>query len=169
VLIPTLAIAAICMVLLFFVHKQGGDAWNVSMQGAGTVASLVPILVFALICSACMEVLIPEEWITHWLGREAGSRGILIGSFVGICMPPGGAVVLYGIVGALMKAGAGIGTLVALTTSYNLLAIHRMPFEISMLGWKFLALRVVCVIVLAPLAGFLAHVLVGSNAGKFFR
>ena len=75
-------------------------------------------------------------------------------------MPPGGAVVIYGLVAGLLKSGAGLGTLVALTTSYNLLAIHRLPFEVSMLGWKFLVLRVACVLLLALLAGFTAQGLV---------
>jgi hypothetical protein len=71
-------------------------------------------------------------------------------------VPPGGPIVVYAIVAGLVKSGAGLASMVAFVTAYNLLAVHRFPFELTMVGWKFLALRLASVIVLAPLAGFLA-------------
>ena len=44
-------------------------------------------------------------WLKGRLGAESGARGIFIGSFAGVLMPPGGAVVLYGLVGGLWKSG----------------------------------------------------------------
>ena len=168
VLIPTLIVALACAVLLFLLYGKGEDVWAVSKEGLTTVSKLFPILAFALIGAACLDKLVPGEWIAQWLGAESGVKGIFIGSFAGILMPPGGAVVIYGMVAGLWKSGAGLGTLVALTTSYNLLALHRLPFEVSMLGWKFLALRVISVILLAPLAGFVAHAIVAAY-GKGVR
>jgi hypothetical protein len=58
--------------------------------------------------------------------------------------------------------------MVAFVTAYNLLALHRFPFELTMVGWKFLALRTASVILLAPLAGFLAAGL-AALYGKHLR
>jgi uncharacterized membrane protein YraQ (UPF0718 family) len=168
VLIPTIIVAIFTFVLLFLVQHKGGDAWGAALNGLTTVGKLVPILLLALVAASCLEHIVPESFISKWLGSESGSKGIFIGSLAGICMPPGGAVVLYGIVAGLLKAGAGVGTVVALTTSYNLLALHRLPFEVSMLGWRFFALRAASVVVLAPLAGFLARALVQVGE-RFFR
>ena len=114
------------------------------------------MLAVALMMAEFMTVLLPQELIMKWLGPASGVKGIFIGTAIGIIMPPGGVVVLYGIVVGMLKAGAGAGAMVALITSYNLLALHRLPFEISFLGWRFALLRLAAVICFAPIAGLLA-------------
>jgi uncharacterized membrane protein YraQ (UPF0718 family) len=106
--------------------------------------------------------------VAKWLGKGSGAKGILIGSVAGMIVPPGGPIVVYAIAAGLIKSGASFATMVAFVTAYNLLALHRFPFELTMMGWKFLALRSVSVIVLAPLAGFLAAGLVALY-GKALR
>jgi len=76
--------------------------------------------------------------------------------------------VVYATVAGLIKSGAGFASMVAFVTAYNLLAVHRFPFELTMVGWKFLALRAASVLLLAPLAGFLAAGL-AAVFGKYVR
>ena len=156
-LIPTIVIGIVAAILVVLVHFKGGDAQTVVKQGTTSTLSIFPILLFALIAAATLDYLIPEDWIAKWIGGESGMKGIWIGTFAGALCPPGGVIVLYGIVGGLLKAGAGLGAMVALVTSYNLLALHRFPFEVSMMGWKFALLRVASVLLCAPIAGIVAH------------
>jgi len=155
-LIPTIAVALITLVLLALVHAKGGDASAAVQEGLASVAKMLPVLAFALVAASCLVYLVPAELVAKWVGKDSGARGILVGSVAGMIVPPGGPIVVYAIVAGLVKSGAGLASMVAFVTAYNLLAVHRFPFELTMVGWKFLALRLASVIVLAPLAGFLA-------------
>ncbi len=159
-LIPTIIVASITAVLLYFVHTKGGNIQAVATEGVGTLLKVLPVLAFALVAAGCLVYLVPAEMIVKWVGKDSGAKGIMIGSVAGMIAPPGGPIVVYAIAAGFMKAGAGFATIVSFVTAYNLLALHRIPFEITMVGWKFLVLRTLSVLILAPLAGFIAAGLV---------
>ena len=167
-LIPTIAIALITLALLALVHTKGGDSGGAVKEGLTTLATVLPVLAFALVAASCLVYLVPPEFVAKWVGKDTGARGILVGSIAGMIVPPGGPIVVYAIAAGLIKSGAGFASMVAFVTAYNLLALHRFPFELTMMGWKFLALRSVSVILLAPLAGFLALGL-AALYGKYLR
>ena len=167
-LIPTLIVGLITVVLLAVVHAKGGNSVAAATEGLTTLAKVLPVLAFALIAASCLVYLVPEEMVVKWLGKESGAKGIFIASAAGMIVPPGGPIVVYAIAAGLLKAGAGFATMVSFVTAYNILAIHRFPFELTMMGWKFVALRTASVIVLAPLAGFLAAGL-AALYGKHLR
>ena len=155
-LIPTLAVALITVILLTLVHVKGGDSLEAVQEGLASVGKILPVLAFALIAAGCLVYLVPAELVAKWVGKESGVKGIFVGSVAGMIVPPGGPIVVYAIAAGLIKSGAGFASMVAFVTAYNLLAVHRFPFELTMVGWKFVALRAASVILLAPLAGFLA-------------
>ena len=167
-LIPTLIVGLITVALLAVVHSKGGNSVAAATEGLTTLAKVLPVLAFALIAASCLVYLVPEELVVKWVGKESGAKGIFIASVAGMIVPPGGPIVVYAIAAGLLKAGAGFATMVAFVTAYNLLAIHRFPFELTMVGWKFLALRSLSVLLLAPLAGFLAAG-VAALYGKYLR
>ena len=155
-LIPTIAIALITMALLALVYQKGGDSAAAVQEGLTTLAKVLPVLAFALIAASCLVYLVPPEFVAKWVGKDSGFKGIMVGSIAGMIVPPGGPIVVYAIAGGLIKSGAGFASIVSFVTAYNLLALHRFPFELTMMGWKFLALRTLSVILLAPLAGLAA-------------
>ncbi len=167
-LIPTIAVGLITVVLLAMVHAKGGNSGGAAYEGLTTLAMMLPVLAFALVAASCLVYLVPAELVAKWVGKESGAKGIFIGSVAGMIVPPGGPVVVYAIAAGLIKSGAGFASMVAFVTAYNLLAVHRFPFELTMVGWKFLALRSASVILLAPLAGFLAAGL-AAVFGKYVR
>ena len=167
-LIPTLIVALITTALLASVHFKGGDAGGAVQEGVTTLAKVLPVLAFALVAASCLVYLVPPEFVAKWVGKDSGAKGIFIGSVAGMIVPPGGPIVVYAIAAGLIKSGASLATMVAFVTAYNLLALHRFPFEMTMVGWKFLALRSASVLLLAPLAGFLALGL-ASLYGKYLR
>ncbi|MEA2080064.1 MAG: permease [Pseudomonadota bacterium] len=167
-LIPTLVVALITIVLLALVHVKGGDSGGAVHEGLTSLVKVLPVLAFALVAASCLVYLVPAEVVAKWVGKDSGAKGIFIGSVAGMIVPPGGPIVVYAIAAGLIKSGASFATMVAFVTAYNLLALHRFPFEMTMMGWKFLALRSASVILLAPLAGFLAAGLVALY-GKSLR
>ena len=63
------------------------------------------------------------------------------------------------VVAGLLKAGAGVGTMVAFLTAWSLLAFARLPMEVGILGWRFTLVRLACTFLFAPVAGLIGHAL----------
>ena len=156
-IIPTIIMGVIAIVLLFIGYQKGGGEHILGLKTAGNLLiQIVPLLVFAFIVAGMVQILVPIEMISKWVGAESGFRGILIGTAVGGLMP-GGPYVSLPIAAGLLRAGAGIGTMVALITAWSLLAFSRMPLEIGILGWKFTLIRLACVFFFPPIAGLIAN------------
>ncbi|MGD8777513.1 MAG: permease [Ignavibacteria bacterium] len=156
-LIPTI-IMGIAAVILFVVAYNKKDvepliglkfAWQTTIE-------ILPMLIFAFIIAGMIQVLIPKEVISKFIGEEAGIKGVLIGAIAG-GLTPGGPYVSLPIAGGLMKAGAGIGTLVAFITGWSVWSLGRLPMEVGIMGWKVTLIRIVSTIVFPLLAGYFAH------------
>jgi uncharacterized membrane protein YraQ (UPF0718 family) len=158
-LIPTIILGVIAAVLLFIGFRNGQE-----QHIAGTKAALVmlievlPMLLFAFIIAAMVQLLLPQELINKWVGSESGMRGILLGSLAG-GFTPGGPFVSLPVAVGLIRSGAGVGTMVAFLTSWALIAISRLPMEIGILGWRLSLIRLGCTFFFAPIAGLLAQLL----------
>ena len=92
------------------------------------------------------------------MGAESGLRGILIGSIAG-GLAPGGPYVSLPVVAGLLRAGAGVGTMVAFLSAWSLWAVARLPMEVGILGWKFTLIRLASTFFFPPVAGFIAQTL----------
>jgi uncharacterized membrane protein YraQ (UPF0718 family) len=161
-LIPTIIMGVIAVALLYIAYQRGSGEHVVGLKSAGNLLlQILPLLIFAFIVAGMIRVLIPQELISKWVGAESGFRGILIGSVLGGIMP-GGPYVSMPIIAGLLRTGAGIGTMVALITSWSLIAIARLPMEIGILGWKFALIRLACVFFFPPIAGLIANQLFSS-------
>lgn len=156
-LIPTVIMGVIAIVLLIIVYQRGGGEHILGLKLAGNLLlQIIPILIFAFIIAGMIQVLVPSEMISRWVGVESGFRGILIGTVVGGFIP-GGPYVSLPIAAGLLRTGAGIGTMVALITAWSLLAFSRLPIEIGLMGWKFTLIRLACVFFFPPIAGLIAN------------
>src|SRR3989338_535630 len=155
--IPTVIMAILAFILIFTGFHKGQNI-NVLKSSLKLTLEILPLLVFAFIVAGMVQVLIPQEVITKWVGRESGMRGILIGTLAGGLFP-GGPYVSFPVVAGLLRAGASIGTLVAFITGWSLLSISRLPMDIGILGWKLALIRIACTFFFPPVAGWLAQAL----------
>jgi uncharacterized membrane protein YraQ (UPF0718 family) len=147
----------IAVVLLYIGYQRGGGEHIVGLKSAGTLLwQILPLLIFAFIVGSMIQILVPNEIISRWVGAESGFRGLLIGSAIGGFMP-GGPFVSMPIVAGLLRTGASIGTMVSLMTAWSLIAVARLPLEVGILGWKFAMVRLACVFFFPPIAGFIAN------------
>ncbi len=163
-LIPTIVMGVLAAVLLYIGYQRGGGEHILGLKSAGTLLlQIVPLLIFAFIMAGMIQILVPHEIISKWVGGESGFRGILIGSAIGGVMP-GGPYVSLPIVAGMLRTGAGVGTMVALLTAWSLIAVGRLPMEVGLLGWKFTMIRLACVFFFPPIAGIIANkVFSGAN------
>jgi uncharacterized membrane protein YraQ (UPF0718 family) len=106
-----------------------------------------------------VSVLISPETIAQWLGREAGLRGLLVGTVAG-ALTPAGPFIAFPLLAVLLKGGASVGAVTAYLTAWALLGVHRVvALEIPILGWRFALVRYVASLAIPVVTGSLAQVL----------
>lgn len=158
-LVPTIIMAVIATVLLVIGYQKGVGEHILGLKSAGNLLiQIIPLLIFAFIVAGMIQVLVPTEMISKWVGTESGLRGILIGTVVGGFMP-GGPFISLPIAAGLLRVGASTGTMVALLTGWSLLAFTRLPLEIGIMGWQFTLIRLACTFFFPPIAGLIANAL----------
>ncbi|NQT79432.1 MAG: permease [Candidatus Aminicenantes bacterium] len=156
-LIPTIIMAMLAIILLFIGYTKGEGQHIIGLKSALKMTTqILPLLIFAFILAGMAQVLLPQELMSKWIGEASGMRGILIGALAG-GITPGGPYVSLPLAAGFLRAGAGLGTMVAFITAWSLWAVSRLPMEIGILGWKFTFVRLACTFIFPPIAGFLAQ------------
>jgi uncharacterized membrane protein YraQ (UPF0718 family) len=154
--------AGFALLLLALAYSKGGDAYVIGLKaGWKLMYQTAPLLVFAFLIAGLVPALLPPAIIQKWVGAESGFRGILVGSLAG-GLSPGGPYVSLPLAVGLVRAGAGVGVMVAYLTGWSLIAVARIPMEIGILGWRFTLIRLACTILFAPIAGLLANMFFGK-------
>jgi uncharacterized membrane protein YraQ (UPF0718 family) len=157
----------VAITLAILAWSKGGSSLTLVgiINGLQTFISVIPLLIAAFLIAGLTQVLIPAHVIERWLGSGSGWRGLLVASLAGGLIP-GGPYVYYPIAGGLLKAGAGIGVLVAFISAKNLWSISRLPFEFALLGPQLTLIRYALTFIIPPLLGALAETLFGRHAGR---
>jgi len=119
---------------------------------------LIQLIITATLIAGLTQAVIPKEIIANLLGKEAGLKGIALGSFIGSVVP-GGPYVVFPLLGGLHRAGAGVGTVIAFVTAWSLLSLARIPMEIPFLGAKIVALRLALSLILPIVLGVLGQII----------
>jgi uncharacterized membrane protein YraQ (UPF0718 family) len=155
-LIPTIIMGALALALILIAYYRGDGEHILGLKfGGAMLIQVLPLLLLAMIVAGMVQVLIPHELISKWIGAESGIRGLLIGTVMG-GITPGGPIVSMPIAAGLLRTGASLGTMVAFVTSWSLIAASRLPLEIGVMGWKFALIRLACTFFFPPIAGLLA-------------
>ncbi len=158
-LVPTIIMGVLAIALLAAGFYKGEGQHVEGLKSAGQMTfEILPLLIFAFIIAGMVQVLIPHEVLARWVGEESGWRGIFIGTVAG-GLSPGGPYVSLPIAAGFLRAGAGVGVMVAYLTGWSLWAVSRLPMEVGILGWKFTLIRLVSTFFFPPIAGFIAQAL----------
>lgn len=156
-LIPTLIMGLLALILLGIGYYRGEGQHMKGVESAlKTTMQILPLLLFSFLVAGMIQVLLPPELVSKWIGREAGLRGIFIGTVAGI-LTPGGPYVSLPVAAGFLRAGAGIGTLVAFLTGWALWSLSRIPMQVGLLGWKFTMIHIASTFFFPPLAGLIAQ------------
>jgi len=151
---------AIALLLIGYYRGQGQHIVGVKSALNMTV-EILPLLVFAFVVAGMVQVLLPRELLSKWVGVESGMRGIIIGAVAG-GLSPGGPFVNLPLAAALLRSGASVGTMVAFLTGWSLWAVSRLPMEVGILGWKFTLIRIASTCFFPPIAGLVAQSFFGG-------
>ncbi|MBO8168678.1 MAG: permease [Thermoanaerobacteraceae bacterium] len=150
----------IVMALILFIiayRRRDGSHLKAVDTGRKMLVNLLPLLLFAFVVSGMLQVAVPAQLIQNWLGEGAGFKGILIGG-AGGALIPGGPYVSFPIIASIFQAGAGLGTAVAFVTGWAMLGIGQLPFELAIMGPRFMFVRLSLVFLTPFIAGWLAAI-----------
>jgi uncharacterized membrane protein YraQ (UPF0718 family) len=152
-----LAVVAVVLAVVAYLRDPGLPLLGVK-NGASMLWFIIPRLVPAIIIAGLLQVLVPQETVQRYFGRESGLRALAIASLAGV-VTPGGPMVSVPFMVALAHSGAAMGPLVAYMTSWSLFGMQRIiAWEAPLMGWRFVVVRVVPSLAFPILAGWLVKV-----------
>jgi len=88
------------------------------LGGLKMLVNVTPLLLAAFLLTGMIQVLISQELIKKWLGKDAGLKGIFLGAIAGALIPRG-PYVYYPIAASFLMSGAEIGTVIAYSCFSN--------------------------------------------------
>lgn len=163
-LISNIVMVAMAAGLVVAALLKNPSVLMVGLRGGGTfLLQTIPLLLAAYAIAGLVPVVVPREFIARWVGAESGFRGVAVGAAAG-AITPLGPYVAYPLGAAMLRAGAGIGAVVAFATGWGLLTAARMPWEFAFLGPKVALVRILLSLPFPLVAGYLAHLLFGRAA-----
>lgn len=113
------------------------------------------LMLLGMVLAAMMQVLMPAQLISQWMGPQSGMQGIFIGMAVGIVMT-GGPYMIVPIAASLFAAGAGAGPVAAFITAWSMIPLKRaILYELPLLGGRLTAARLIVCLPFPLLAGLL--------------
>jgi uncharacterized membrane protein YraQ (UPF0718 family) len=156
----SLALWILALILGVMAYLRHDKRFRLGLQIARQQAfATVPKIVLAVLVSGFFAQIVPTELVAEWLGKDAGLRGIMIGSLVG-GLTPGGPVICFPIVYVFLKTGAAVPALISFLTAWSVFAIHRvLAYEIPLMGARFVKIRIISCLILPPLAGLMAEII----------
>jgi uncharacterized membrane protein YraQ (UPF0718 family) len=127
-------------------------------NGFAMLAFVLPRMVVALFLAGLMQVLVPQDFVSRYLGQGGGLRGLVLATLAGV-VTPGGPMVTMPFMVALANSGAALAPLVAYMTAWSLFGLQRIiAWEAPLMGWRFVLARVVPSLAFPVIAGWLVSV-----------
>jgi uncharacterized protein len=149
-----LAVVAVVLAVVAYLKDPGLPVLGVK-NGVSMLWFIIPRLVPALIIAGLLQVVVPQEVVQRYFGRESGLRALLVASAAGV-LTPGGPMVTVPFMVALAHSGAAMPPLVAYMTSWSLFGMQRIiAWEAPLMGWRFVLVRVVPSLAFPVVAGWL--------------
>jgi uncharacterized membrane protein YraQ (UPF0718 family) len=151
-----LVLVALALVLGVIAYlKDPGLPWLGARTGFSMLTFVLPRLIPAMLLAGLLQVLVPQELVGRYFGRQSGLRAIVLATLAGV-ITPGGPMVSVPFMVALANSGMALPPLVAYITSWSLFGVQRIiAWEAPLMGWPFVAVRVVPSLAFPVLAGWL--------------
>jgi len=129
------------------------------MSSGELLLSVLPNLVLGFLLAGFLQVLLPGELISQWMGHESGGVGLLIGTAAG-ALTPGGPFTHFPILASFLSKGAGVGPVCAYIAAWALIGVNRIiVWELPILGPRIALVRFLASMAVPPLVGWLAGAL----------
>ena len=156
-LIAIIFLAMMTSLLILLAWRKGDDSHIEGLRGGLRMfLNLFPLLVLAFMLAGLLQVALPPEAIRSWLGQESGWRGIIVGTFAGSLIM-GGPYAALPIISGVYRAGAGMGTAVAMLAGWAMLGVGQVIIGLALIGVRFTVMRILLVMIFPLAAGAVAY------------
>jgi uncharacterized membrane protein YraQ (UPF0718 family) len=164
-MIVIVAIVVVAAVAVYM--RDGADAFLEILRGdLGLFVDVLPKVLAGCLIGAFVTLLLPREAVTRWVGAESGLTGLIIATLAGIVLP-GGPLAIYPVASAFLVAGADIGAVVALLTSWTLIGFNRaLIWEVPFMGVDFVLWRMLAALPFPVIAGVLGRYAAKALLGR---
>ena len=151
-------VAITAIILIYLLIKDTSLAVAGIKNASTTLWNNLVLLLVGFLLAGLIQVIIPKELISNWLGNKAGVKAVLIGCVAGGLIP-GSPYAVFPIAGGFYKAGAGLGAMVGFISAWSLWSVTRLPVEIALISPKLALIRYAITFIIPPIAGLAAHFL----------
>jgi uncharacterized protein len=140
----TLVLACLAVVFAVLAYLKDPSLPAIGARnGLRMLGFIVPRLIPALLLAGLFQVVVPQDVVSRYFGREAGLRGLVMAMLAGV-ITPGGPMVSVPFLVTLAHSGAALPALVTYMTAWSLFGLQRIiAWEAPLMGWKFVWVRVV--------------------------
>lgn len=107
---------------------------------------MITILPGVLVLMGLMTVLVSREFISRYLGKAAGIRGMILAFMLGT-LPTGPLYVAFPFAAALKRKGAGTANLVIFLSAWACIKLPQELVELRFLGAEFMLARLVMTVI----------------------
>jgi uncharacterized membrane protein YraQ (UPF0718 family) len=155
----TLVLAALALVFAVIAYFKDPSLPAIGARnGLAMLGFVLPRLIPALLLAGLFQVVVPQEIVSRYFGREAGLKGLVMAMLAGV-ITPGGPMVSVPLLVVLSNSGMALGPLVAYMTAWSLFGVQRIiAWEAPLMGWRFVAVRTVSSLVFPIVAGWLVKI-----------
>ena len=154
--LSTLVLAGLAVVFAVIAYVKDPSLPLIGARnGLSMLGFVLPRLIPALLLAGLFQVVVPQEIVSRYFGREAGLKGLVMAMAAGV-ITPGGPMVSVPFLVALAHSGAALPALVTYMTAWSLFGLQRIiSWEAPLMGWRFVGVRVLASFMLPVLAGWL--------------
>jgi len=150
-----IVLGAIALYVYLLISKP-----EVAKKGfTGAIASffgLVPLIFAALLIAQAINILLPDELIIRWFGKESGIKGIMTGGILAGLLQ-GGPYAVYPIIQSLFQKGAHVSIVITMLIGYGAIGLSRIAYDFIFFEPQIIALRLLFAIPLTIISGILLY------------
>src|SRR4029453_14098223 len=150
-----LVIVALVLGVIAYLKDPGLPAIG-ARNGVSMLAFILPRMVPAILLAGPMQSLIPQETVSRYFGQQSGIAAVVVGLVAGV-FTPGVPMVSVPFMVVLANSGVATAPLVAYMTAWSLFGLQRIiAWEAPLMGWRFVAVRVIRTRAFPIVAGWVA-------------
>lgn len=139
-----LILVAVAYIAMFIIKPDMGIA---SIKNSGYyIKEMLMIMPIIFVLTALLDMWVPKEKITKYLGKEAKAKGVIL-SFVVGSISAGPIYAAFPMCVMLHKKGASIKNLIIILSSWAVIKIPMLLNEVKFLGLKFMVIRWVLTVI----------------------
>ncbi|MDD4288540.1 MAG: hypothetical protein WCV43_08885 [Candidatus Caldatribacteriota bacterium] len=148
-------LGAFVLYLYLFINKPEAARKSFT-EALGSFFSLLPLIFAAMLIAQAINILLPDELIIQWFGKESGLKGIISGGILAGLLQ-GGPYAVYPIIHSLLQKGAHVSIIITMLIGYGAIGLSRIAYDFIFFEPYIFGLRLLFAIPLTIISGVILY------------